>query len=204
MNPTAASFYDSFLDGMSSEAPTSLTPVAALTQRLAAGDEASFAEFHAAYASRLFRYLIVLQRGDEHASAELLQDTLIRVARHARRFDDADALWSWLTRLARTAAADRARKSSRYLRFLDRFHHSAPEPHHEDECDIEQALDTALAQMPPDDAELLRAKYHEQTPQRDLAARFAISEAALESRLRRARDSLRQLAFQILRQQQQP
>ena len=204
MTPATASFHASLLDGLSSEMPHSLPPVATLTQRMAAGDEASFADFHAAYAARIFRYLIVLQRGDEQAAAELVQDTLIRVVRHARRFGDEPSLWSWITRLARTAAADRARKTSRYLRFLDRFRHSAPDESAGKSDDIEQALDAALPQMPAEDAALLRAKYHGQISQRELAARFAISEAALESRLRRARDTLRQLAFQILRQPPQP
>jgi RNA polymerase sigma-70 factor, ECF subfamily len=201
------SFYASFIDGMSSEAPSAISPVATLTQRLAAGDEASFAEFHVAYAARLFRYLIVLQRGDAQAADELLQDTLIRVVRHARSFEDEATLWSWLTRLARTAAADRARKTTRYLRFLERFQFSAAaveEPSQLEADDIEQALEAALMQMPAEDAALLRAKYHQQATQRELAARFEISEAALESRLRRARDTLRQLAFEILQHRQQP
>ncbi len=178
------------------------TPIGALTQRLAAGNEAAFAAFYELYGSRLFRYILVLQRGDEHAASDVFQNTLIRVVRHARRFDDEAALWDWLARLARNAAADHGRKSSRYLRFLDRFRQSSLEVEESNHSNLTAAIDAALLQLPPQDAQLLQAKYHDQKSQRDLAAQLGISEEAAESRLRRARSALKQLAFQILNQQQ--
>lgn len=187
---------------MSAEESSHASPVATLTQRMAAGDDAAFGEFHAAYAPRLFRYLIVCRRGDEQSAADVLQDTLIRVVRHARRFDDERTFWDWLTRLARTAAADHGRKGGRYQRFLERFWHTQPEVMPPGDHELAEALDAAIEQLPPDDAALLRAKYHDQQSQRDLARHNGLSEEALESRLRRARATLKQLAFQILRQQQ--
>ena len=59
-------------------ASTGETAIAALTGRLAAGDEAAFREFHAAYFPRLFRYLIVCARGDEEAARDALQETTPR------------------------------------------------------------------------------------------------------------------------------
>jgi RNA polymerase sigma-70 factor (ECF subfamily) len=177
-----------------------VTRVAALTQRMAVGEEAAFREFHAAYATRLFRYVLVLLRGDEHAAADVLQDTLIRAARHARRFEEERVLWDWLARLARSAAADHGRKGARYLRLLDRFFRQRPEPEPPDEMLLAAALDAALERIPADDAALLRTKYHGAQSQRELAAAHGITEDALESRLRRARAALRTRAFQILRQ----
>src|ERR1051325_3867078 len=81
-----------------------------LTRRLAAGEEAAFREFHVAYFDRLLRYLLVVARGDEDAARDALQETFVRVVRHAKRFDCEDAFWSWLTLLARSAAADGGRK----------------------------------------------------------------------------------------------
>lgn len=186
---------------MAAEESAHASPAAALTQSMAAGDDAAFNAFHAAYAPRLFRYALVLMRGDEHHAAEVLQDTLIRVARHVRRFDDESILWDWLARLTRSAAADHGRKRGRYRRILDFFFEAQPagiEPPEDDQ--FQGALDAALEQMPADDAALLRAKYHAQTSQRELARQHGISEDAIESRLRRAREALRQRAFQILRQ----
>lgn len=113
-------------DRIAEAAPAS--PLAALTQRMAAGDEAAFAEWHGIYATRLFRYVLVLQRGDEHSAGDVLQETLLRVARHIRSFDEEHAFWDWLAKLARSAAADYGRKRSRYLRFLDLFRAQPPAP----------------------------------------------------------------------------
>lgn len=202
MTAPPASLPLSLLNGMSAQESAHSSPLAALTQRMAAGDDAAFAEFHSAYAPRLFRYLVVCHRGDEQTAADVLQDTLIRVVRHARRFDDERVFWDWLTRLARTAAADHGRKGGRYLRFLERFWHSQPEVSPPNDDELASALDQALALLADDDASLLRAKYDEQQSQRDLAQQFGVTEEAIESRLRRARGSLKTLAFQILRQQQ--
>lgn len=189
---------------MAAEESAHASPAALLTRSMAAGDDAAFSAFHAAYAARLFRYLLVLMRGDEHAAAEVLQDTLIRVVRHVREMRDETVLWSWLTRLARTAAADHGRKSIRYLGFLHRFWESVPAIEQLDETSHDErfsmALDAALDQLPAADAALLRGKYHHQHSQRELAAQHGISEEAVESRLRRARAALRTLAFENLRQ----
>ena len=173
-------------------------PLAPLTQRMAAGDEAAFAEWHGMYAMRLFRYVLVLQRGDEHSAADVLQETLLRVARHVRPFYEEQTFWDWLAKLARSAAADHGRKRNRYLRFLDHFSAQPLAPEPPDRAALECALETALAQLPEADAKLLRAKYHEDFSQRELAALLAISEEALESRMRRAHAALRARAFQIL------
>ena len=100
----------------------------ALTARMARQDEAAFAEFLAAYRDRLFRYVIVLTRGDEETAQEALQLTMLRVVRHIRRFEEEAVFWSWLTRLARSAVTDDARKRNRYFAFLSRFFRQ-PEAH---------------------------------------------------------------------------
>src|SRR5262245_54918402 len=98
---------------------------ASATARLTAGlvmrhDEA-FRDFHAAYFDRLLRYHLVLARGNEHSAHEALQETLLRVVRHARRFDDEEAFWSWLAVLARSAAVDGGRRRHRYWRLVTNY-----------------------------------------------------------------------------------
>src|SRR4051812_2969801 len=67
------------------------SPIAVLTRRLAAGDEAAFREFPARFFDPLYHFLLVVARGDAHAARDALQETLLRVARHARAFEDEDA-----------------------------------------------------------------------------------------------------------------
>src|SRR6516225_9760740 len=94
--------------------------IESLTGRMASGEEEAYREFYGLYFDRLLRYLLVLTHNEESAR-EALQLTLVRVVRHAKRFRSEEALWSWLTVLARSSVVDEGRKAGRYLAFLRRF-----------------------------------------------------------------------------------
>jgi len=164
-----------------------------LTQRMAAGAEEAFREFHAAYFARLSRYVLVLMRADDDAARDVTQETLLRVVRHVRRFENETVFWDWLTRLARSAAADHGRKASRYRRLLAFFTREQPvllEP--PPDTVVEAALAAAVAELPESDRALLSEKYDLALSVRELAARAGCSEEAMESRLARARRALRE------------
>jgi RNA polymerase sigma factor (sigma-70 family) len=178
--------------------------LAALTARMARQDETAFSEFLAAYRDRLFRYVIVLTRGNEEAAQEALQQTLLRVVRHIRRFDDETVFWSWLTRLARSAVKDDARKRNRYFAFLSRFF-SRPEtqaPAANDDAEnpaLLERLESLLPHLPPADAELIRHKYFLGLTSREIATQFETTEKAIESRLVRIRRQLRESILKEVR-----
>lgn len=94
--------------------------LASLTSRMARQEEEAFAEFLSLYQDRLFRYAIVLVRGDEHLAREALQQAMIKVVKYVRRFDDENVFWSWLTRIVRSVTIDDSRKRGRYQSFLSR------------------------------------------------------------------------------------
>jgi RNA polymerase sigma-70 factor (ECF subfamily) len=174
-----------------------------LTKGLAAGEEDAFREFHSAYFDRLLRYLIVVTHGDEEAALEALQETLIRVVRHARAFDNEDTFWSWLTVLARSAAVDGGRKRSRYWRLLASYARwqplSAPERPSEEKPDehLHALLEDGLENLESVERGLVQGKYLRGASIRQLALEFHLTEKAVESRLLRAR---RQLREHLLRQ----
>src|SRR5262249_756562 len=87
--------------------------IESLTERMIEGEEEAYREFYGLYFDRLLRYLIVLTRNEDKAR-EALQLTLVRVARHAKRFTSEVAFWSWLTVLARSSVVDEGRKAGRY------------------------------------------------------------------------------------------
>lgn len=184
----------------SREGPATAHPgaeVRRLTAALAAGDEEAFREFHAAYFDRLLRYLIVVTRGDEQAARDALQETFTRVARHARRFDGAEKFWSWLTVLARSAAADAGRKRRSHWRLLASYALSwmpSPEPETEiDEADqrLQSLMMEGLNGLRGGDRMLIEGKYLHGASVRELAAQSNLTEKAVESRLARAREQLR-------------
>lgn len=176
---------------------TSGSQIQRLTAALATGDESAFCEFHASYFDRLFRYELVILRGDEAAARDALQETFLRVARHARRFDTAEEFWGWLTALARSAALDLNRKQSRYWAALKKFFSGRSEDEFAHNAfdsaqnELRDSLNRAIAQLDPIDRQLIEGKYFDQASVIDLAQQTNLTAKAVESRLHRARTQLR-------------
>jgi RNA polymerase sigma-70 factor (ECF subfamily) len=170
--------------------------VAALTRRMAAGDELAYRTFYDTYFNRLSRYLLVVTAGDEDAAREALQSALVRVVRHIKVFPSDTVFWSWLTVLARSALSDQSRKRRRYLAFLDRFTwhtraQSAAPDDPEADARLVTLLETSLQALPFDEQRLLEAKYFERRSVREIAEELKLSEKAVESRLGRIRHKLK-------------
>jgi len=175
-----------------------------LTRRLAAGDEEAFRIFHAAYFDRLLRYVFVIARGDEEAAREAVQETMTRVVRYARPFDSAEAFWSWLTVLARSAVVDRGRRSQRYWRLIRNYalwwkpHQNEGRDDRETEDYLQQLLLDGLSTLEPVDRGLVQKKYLEGLAIREIALEVNLTERAVESRLLRARRQLREMLLKRL------
>ncbi len=174
-----------------------------LTRGLAAGDETAFREFHTLYFDRLYQFLLAVTRGQEHEAQEALQQTLLRVVRYARVFDSEDVFWSWLKALGRSAARDAGRKQQRYSALLQNFalrwrqqSEQAPTDGGDRLC---AALKESLDELDPTRRTLLEAKYLDGTTVKELCLQAGVSEKALESRLLRLRQELRQRVLAKLR-----
>ena len=175
-----------------------------LTRQLVAGDEIAYRTFYNAYLDRLTRYLLVVSAGDENAMREALQETLRRVVRHIKVFSDEAVFWSWLTVLARSARSDEYRKRRRYLAVLDRFTQHAVLNHAASNDDLrvhnlEVILERSMNQLPVDERSLLEFKYFEHFSVREIAQRLQMTEKAVESRLMRVRQKLKQAILNKLK-----
>jgi RNA polymerase sigma-70 factor, ECF subfamily len=191
---------------LADEKPPEPLDVAALTRRMARGEELAYRTFYDAYFNRLFRYLLVVTAGDEDAAREALQAALVRVVRHIKVFPSEAVFWSWLTVLARSALSDQTRKRRRYLAFLDRFtwharaQQAAPvDP--EAEARLGTLLESSLAGLPFDERRLLEAKYFEHRSVRQLAEELDLSEKAVDSRLVRIRQKLKLALVEALKRE---
>lgn len=177
--------------------------IADLTRRMSAGDEAAYHEFYDAYFDRLSRYLLVVTHGDEQAMREALQGAMVRVARHVRVFHSEPEFWSWLTVLARSAHLDDHRKRRRYLAFLDRFtrHSRTVEDPGQTPSDdrLPALLQQGVARLDPDDRQLLEWKYTERRPASDIARGLNTTEKAVESRLARLRQKIKDTVLTALK-----
>jgi RNA polymerase sigma-70 factor (ECF subfamily) len=174
-----------------------------LTRGLAARDENAFREFHQLYFDRLFQFLLVVARGEEHEAEEALQETLLRVLRYARPFDTEDAFWSWLKVVARSAARDAGRKQSRYGSLLRNFalrrRDEVPASGFDELERLRGILEECLLELDPADRELIEGKYLAETSVRELSAQTGLTDKAVESRLLRLRRELRERLLKKLR-----
>lgn len=152
--------------------------------------------FYDAYFDRLWRYLLVVAAGNEDTAREALQGTLVRVARYIKVFHDKNAIWSWLTVLARSALVDETRKRRRYFSFLDRFtQHAVRENEIRNDNHADEQLRILLAQhvamLPPDEQKLVEQKYSIHRSVREIADELGTTEKAVESKLSRVRKKLK-------------
>ena len=157
------------------------------------GDEDAWSEFHKVFYPRLFRWSLAVAHGDEEAAAEAAHLAFLRAVHHVPPAADMDELWRWLTRLARCAFIDEWRRRQSRGRFLRRwFDQSEPPNIPPEQSDPLAVLDECLATLSDDDRRLLEEKYFDRRPVRELAAGRELTEKALESRLTRARERLRE------------
>ena len=194
-------------DTATPRAPTAIArdrSVAELTRGMAAGDEEAFSEFHHRYFDRLLRHLLRLTRGEEAEAKDALQETLCRVVRYVRRFDDEEVFWCWLTALARSAVRDAGRKRRRYWRLLENYVHRwlplRPEPAPEYDLRLEDFLAACLSELDAADRALVEGKYLGRVSVRDLAEGAGLTEKAVESRLLRLRRKLRERLIEKMRE----
>lgn len=168
-------------------------------------NEDAYREFYGAYFPRLLGYLLAVTYGDEEAAREALQLTMLRVVRHIKPFPDEQVLWSWLTVLARSAAIDEKRKQRRYFALLDRFFQRNPEPSEgahatvDPEAVLMELLQENVQELQPAERDLVERKYLQGESVAQIAAALSVSEKAIESRLTRVREKLRQNVLQKLR-----
>jgi len=183
-------------------AKTSVPNIASLTTGIRAGDDGAFREFHQLYFHRLYQFLLVVARGEEHEAREALQETLLRVVRHARKFDDEEAFWCWLKVVARNAARDGGRKQHRYFGLLQKFAEhlrNSAKPVAPNDPPLGDLLEESLEELPPQDRHIIEAKYLEGATVRELAADTGLTEKAVESRLLRLRQRIRELILKKAR-----
>jgi RNA polymerase sigma factor (sigma-70 family) len=170
----------------------------ALTAALRTGDEAAYRWLYEQWHARLSRYCFALAHGNDALAGEITQAAYLRLVRHVRVLPDAEALWNWLACAARSAAIDLGRTVNRYRGALSRFsallHGQLAEPRvDETEAVLLRALDAALAQLTAEERDLINARYFAPVPLEETAARLQLTTRAVEGRLARLRQRLREL-----------
>lgn len=165
-----------------------------LTAALGNGDEAAFRFLHMHWNTRLMRYCFALVAGEEALAHELAQAVYLRIFKHIRHLPDEAALWAWIACAARSGAHDLRRVGGRYRRAVARFGEwlRFKTPRASDEEPLMDALEAVLAELTPEDRALIDARYFERVPLEQIAERLGASTRAIEGRLARLRNHLRE------------
>jgi len=175
---------------------TDSDPYVELMDRIARhGDRAAFATLFDHYAPRVKGYLARL--GLEPARAEdLTQEVMVAVWRKAGSFDPGKAnVSTWIYRIARNRRIDLFRRERTATLDPDDPQLSPdalPAPDagleaHQRETQV--AL--ALADLPPEQREMVRAAFYEDLTHSEIAERFGLALGTVKSRLRLAFGKLR-------------
>lgn len=177
-------------------APATPDRLASLVERVAKErDRASFIELFDHYAPRLKAFL--RKRGASPAQAEdLVQDVLLTVWQRAAQYDRSQASVStWVFTIARNRQIDALRRERRpELDPDDPLLAPADGPEPDRVYDAERAAErvrAALAELPLEQAELVRVSFYEEASHSVLAERFGLPLGTVKSRLRLALQKLR-------------
>jgi RNA polymerase sigma-70 factor (ECF subfamily) len=171
-----------------------------MTARIARGDHEAFDRFYSDYFPRLHRYLLVASGGKEETVKDTLQETMMRVIRHMKPFNEPDHLWNWLRRIARTALIDQLRKGKKRpsevpLLFPEGLPvEGGKDPDHE----LKGHLLASLARLDEGERAMVEAKYFHNKSYEDLAKDGKTTPKAVESRLARIRKKLKNTILERL------
>ena len=179
--------------------------IRALTLAIRRGDANAFSRFYDLYCFRLYRFLLVLTRGDENGAREICQSVLIKLAKRFEIFDEETALWAWLSVLAKNAFIDYYRAEQRRKKLLPleglsrSFAVEAGSEHQ-----LSELLRDALATLLPEERELIEAAYVDEQSLQELAEASGQTYKAVESRLARLRHKLKNHLIKHLRHEKEP
>ena len=150
---------------------------------------------------RWLRTVICARLGEAQAVDEVMQEVALAAVRQQSPLADASKVAPWLYQLAVRQSLLYRRKQGRRRKLVDRYAHRHPTGHGARQpeplgwlLDEERRRQVrqALRRLARRDAEMLLLKYTEDFSYKDLAERLGISLSAVESRLHRARQRLRE------------
>ncbi|MCC6811926.1 MAG: RNA polymerase sigma factor [Deltaproteobacteria bacterium] len=168
-----------------------------LVARLAAGDRAAYTECYNALRPRLFGFLARLA-GNRAVAEELLQDTFMKLARHAHALRPDTEIAAWLFTVARNAATSHRRwarlDATRILIWGSKPETVVLTPEDLAAANAtERRVEAAIAKLSQSDREVLLLVAAEDFSPQQAAEILGIGEAACRQRLSRARQRLQAL-----------
>jgi len=174
-------------------------------QRLVEGRDTALNSLMERHGERLFHYLIRQVQSEDDA-AEIAQESFVRVYQHRAKFDPRQKFSTWLYTIATNLARDRLKWRSRHPQvsldqtlgetekaLADVLPDTKPLPDDVlDSNERAEAVRDAIAALPEDLRTALVLSEYELLPNADIASVLQCSVKAVESRIYRAKQHLRE------------
>jgi RNA polymerase sigma-70 factor (ECF subfamily) len=179
--------------------------------RLSEGHDAALSELMSRHGEALFHYLI-RQLQNEAEAADLAQETFVRIYQSRAKYDPRQKFSTWLYAIATNLSRDRLRWRSRHpnvsleaevgeagATLLDHLPDAMGTPDQNVQAqERAEAVKTAVGELPEElRTPLLLAEFEERS-QAEIAAILKCSPKAVEMRLYRARNQLRERLANVL------
>ena len=171
--------------------------MADLLQRIAErADPAAFRELYEAYGPRVKAYM--MRRGADSGTAEdLAQETLLTVWRKAALYaGEKGSMTTWVFAIARNLRIDRLRREVPWLELPEgRMAEASDEPLPDEamaEKERQERVRAALADLPPEQKEVVSLAYLEGLSHSEIAERLSVPLGTVKSRMRIAYQKIRE------------
>ncbi|MFK8025471.1 MAG: RNA polymerase sigma factor [Ilumatobacter sp.] len=177
--------------------------------RLAAEDERVLPELFTTYGGRILGLALRVLH-DRQLAEEVVQETILRVWRHATTFDPTCELDPWLFRIARNVAYDMGRTRSRRPQAqwgdptvtLDELtdNDEATDPQAAtDALEVQWAVRAAIDDLPEGERDVVRLQHLSGLRHEEIATRLGISVGTVKSRSHRAHRRLQSALDEVRR-----
>jgi RNA polymerase sigma-70 factor (ECF subfamily) len=152
---------------------------------------------------RWLRTVALARVGEAAAADDVLQEVAMTALEKGNQLRDPGRVAGWLYRLVVVAALQYRRRQGRRKKLLDRYATRQPSvdgvAHEPDPLgwlladERKTMVRQSLGKLPPRDAEIMLLKYSEDWSYQQLAEHLGLSVSAVEARLHRARQKMRQV-----------
>lgn len=170
-----------------------------LMQQVAEGNENAFRDLARHVSPRALALATRLLNGDVSAAEDVLQEVLIKVWKHAPKWEAKGSAAGYVQRLVYTASIDRIRKVKPTSELVDDIAQDAM-PNAQQQLEVKQqnqALYQLLNKLPERQRSAMVLTYLQEMPQKDVATTLGTSVKAVESLLIRAKRTLQQAAPKV-------
>lgn len=159
---------------------------------VSSGDEGAATRLYDRYATRIHRLAYLVLR-DNQAAEDVMQDTFLRLWRHAPRWREGTPLLPWLLRVASNLSTDQIRKRGRLIIGdpPDRVDPSTSGYRATLERQIGEHVAAAMATLPKRQRAALQLTWQGDLSNAEAGRALGVSEQAIESLVARARRNLR-------------